>query len=391
VGRSRRFGVGSPVSSRDVAAAARVSQTTVSRVINGSASVRPDTRDRVEREMARLGYIPNAAARSLITRRTRLLGLVVSNITNGFYPEIIDAITSCALEHGYTVVVGSAGERPESQATYLRLLAEQRVDGMILTSTLSGDATELQRLMRAGLPIVLANRVRDDLPLDGVSLDNDGAGFAAAQHLIEHGRRALAYVGGRPQTATNRGRRAGFDRALAAAGLVPIPVDARDAAFTREYGYEATALLLAAADEDARLRPDAIVAADDTVALGCLDALAEAGVGVPDEIALVGFDDIPAASLRSVWLTTVSTAARAMGTRAVELLIERIRGGAEAPRRREVLPAHLIVRGTCGDHAAAPDPVLEALPTESAQPPSARARRPRRRHPTVATPTGGRS
>jgi LacI family transcriptional regulator len=245
--------------------------------------------------------------------------------------------------------------------------------------------------MRAGLPIVLANRVRDDLPLDGVSLDNEGAGFAAAQHLIEHGRRALAYVGGRPQTATNRGRRAGFERALAAARLTPIPVDGQDAAFTREHGYEATARLLAAAEEDARLRPDAIVAADDTVALGCLDALAEAGIAAPGEIALVGFDDIPAASLRSVWLTTVSTAARAMGTRAVELLIERIRGGVDAPARREVLPARLVLRGTCGDHAAAPDVVPEAPPLETAHPPSARARGPRRRRPSVAAPTGGRS
>jgi LacI family transcriptional regulator len=368
------------VSSRDVAAAARVSQSTVSRVINGSVNVRPDTRARVEREMARLGYIPNAAARSLITRRTRLLGLVVSNITNGFYPEIIDAITSCALEHGYTVVVGSAGERPESQSMYLRLLAEQRVDGMILTSTLSGHATELQRLMRAGLPIVLANRVRQDLPLDGVSLDNLGAGLAATQHLIEHGRRAIAYVGGRPQTATDQGRRAGYEQALAAAGREPVPVPGPGGAFTREHGYEATRRLLLA-DQP---RPDAILAADDTVALGVLDALAEAGVAVPAQVAVVGFDDIPAASLRSVWLTTVSTAARAMGTRAVELVIERIRSGPGPAPVREVLPARLIVRGTCGEHAPehappVPEPEIRSLPAR------------RRRITPVAAPTGGRS
>jgi LacI family transcriptional regulator len=381
VGRSRRSGVGSPVSSRDVAAAARVSQSTVSRVINGSSNVRPDTRARVEREMGRLGYIPNAAARSLITRRTRLLGLVVSNITNGFYPEIIDAITTCALEHGYTVVVGSAGERPESQSMYLRLLAEQRVDGVILTSTLSGDATELQRLRRAGLPIVLANRVRDDLPLDGVSLDNAGAGAAAARHLIELGRRAIAYVGGRAQTATDQGRRAGFERALAAAGLEPVPVTSHGGAFTREHGYEATRQLLLAGDGS---RPDAIVAADDTVALGCLDALAEADVAVPAEVAVVGFDDIPAASLRSVWLTTVSTAARAMGTRAVELVIERIRSGPGPEPVRELLPARLIVRGTCGHHV--PEPPAPALQLQARPGPPGR-----RRTTPVAAPTGGRS
>ena len=160
MGRSRRSGVGSPVSSRDVAAAARVSQSTVSRVINGSDNVRPATRARVEREMARLGYIPNAAARSLITRRTRLLGLVVSNITNGFYPEIIDAITSCALEHGYTVVVGSAGERAESQSMYLRLLrrAARRRDDPDLDAVGRRHRAPAPRALRA------ADRAREPRP-----------------------------------------------------------------------------------------------------------------------------------------------------------------------------------------------------------------------------------
>lgn len=367
---------GGPINSREVAAAARVSQSTVSRVVNGSANVRPETRARVEREMAALGYIPNAAARSLITRRTRMLGLVVSNITNGFYPEIIDAITSCALEQGYAVVVGSAGERPESQAAYLRLMAEQRVDGLILTSTLIGDARDLAALVRTGLPIVLANRVRDDLPVDGVSLDNLGAGEVATRHLIEHGRRAIAYIGGQAETATDRGRRAGYERALHQARLAPLPVPDAPGAFTREHGYAATWRLL-----EARNHPDGIVAADDTIALGCLDALAEAGVDVPGDVSVVGFDDIPAASLRAVWLTSVSTAARQMGTRAVELLLDRLRGS-NGPPRREVLPADLVVRGTCGQHEV-PAPSTHPLPL-----PSRRTARPQAR---VPVPMGGRS
>ena len=369
--------LGAPINSRDVAAAARVSQSTVSRVINGSANVRPETRIRVEREMAALGYIPNAAARSLITRRTQMLGLVVSNITNGFYPEIIDAITSCALEQGYTVVVGSAGERPESQAAYLRLMAEQRVDGLILTSTLFGDARDLAALVRTGLPIVLANRVRADLPVDGVSLDNIGAGDVATRHLIEHGRRAIAYIGGQAETATDQGRRAGYERALREARLAPFPVPYAPGAFTRDHGHDATRRLL-----EARHRPDGIVAADDTIALGCLDALAEAGVDVPGEVSVVGFDDIPAASLRAIWLTTVSTAAREMGTRAVELLLDRLRGTAEAPRR-EVLPAELVIRGTCGPH--------EPPATHPTHQPSLSSRRAARQRASVPVPVGGRS
>lgn len=329
---------------------------------------------RVEREMAALGYIPNAAARSLITRRTQMLGLVVSNITNGFYPEIIDAITSCALEHGYTVLVGSAGERPESQAAYLRLMAEQRVDGVILTSTLFGDASDLAALVRTGLPIVLANRVRAGLPVDGVSLDNIAAGEVATNHLIEHGRSAIAYVGGQAETATDQGRRAGYERALRAARLPPFAVPYVPGAFTREHGYDATRRLL-----EARRLPDGIVAADDTIALGCLDALAEAGADVPGQVSVVGFDDIPAASLRPVWLTTVSTAAREMGTRAVELLLERLRGRSEPPRR-DVLPAEIVIRGTCGPHEA---------PHPSPRQTSLSSRRPARQHARVPALIGG--
>ena len=372
--RSRPVQASSPISSRDVAAAAQVSQSTVSRVINGRTNVRPETRERVEREMAKLGYIPNAAARSLITRRTNLLGLVISNITNGFFPEIIDAITSAALEQGYTVVVGSAGERPESQAGFLRLLAQQRVDGIILTTTVTGIADELQALVRAGLPIVLANRIPDGVAIDGVALDNAGAGRLVTEHVIGHGRHSIAYIEGRADSATGRQRRHGFERAMRDAGLRPHPTPDRHGEFTRGHGYEQTRALLAAPE-----RPDAIVAADDTIALGCLDALAEAGVSVPGDVAVVGVDDIPAAGLRAVWLTTVSTSARRMGTRAVELLLDRIRGGAPAKARREILPARLIIRGSCGDH---PEPATP-LPI----------RRPRaaERRSALATPAGGRT
>jgi LacI family transcriptional regulator len=246
---------------------------------------------------------------------------------------------------------------------------------VILTSTLFGDARELEALVRSGLPIVLANRVRDDLPVDGIALDNEGGGHLATRHLIGHGRRSIAYIGGRAETATDEGRRSGYLRALEEADLAPHLVPQRLGLFTREHGYESTRTLLAGP------RPDAILAADDTIAFGCLDALAEAGVRVPEEISVVGFDDIPAASLRSISLTTVSTAARTMGTRAVELLLERLQGTFTGAPRREVLRARLVVRATCGDH---PSPVR-------------RPRRPFRqsrvatRRPSIAAPAGGRS
>jgi LacI family transcriptional regulator len=338
-----------PINSRDVAAAAGVSQSTVSRVLNQSAAVRDETRRRVEAAIERLAYVPNAAARSLITRHTRQLGLVVSNITNGFYPEIIAAITSAALEQGYTVVVGSAGEREGSQTAYLKLLAEQRVDGAILTSTLLGDAPDLARLADSGLPIVLVNRTRADLPLDSVGLDNVEAGRLATGHLVAHGCRRIAFVGGRVDTPTNRDRQAGYRAALAA---VKLPVDeslVNDGQYTWASGYERTRDLLAGAAFDA------IVAADDTVALGCLDALADVGLAVPGSVAVVGFDDIAAASLRAISLTTIGTSARQMGEEATTLLLDRIRRREVGPPRRIVLAPRLIVRHSCGTHGAGTD------------------------------------
>ena len=343
VGRARRRRDG--VNSHEVARLAGVSQATVSRVINGHLAVRGETRRRVEEAMQALGYVPNAAARSLITHQTQLLGLVVSNITNGFYPEIIEAITARAVDEGYTVILGSAGERAASQARYLRLLAEQRVDGVILTSTLLGDAPDIESLVEAGLPIVLANRARSDLPIDSVALDNEAAGLAATRHLIEHGRHAIAFVGGRPDSPTDRDRFAGYEAAHREAGMAVQSVLVSHGEFTREFGYHQTLEL-------ARFGAvDGIVAGDDTIALGCLDALADAGLSVPSDVSVIGFDDIPAASLRRISLSTISGSAREMGTGALALLLERIAGTATDSPRRVVLPANLILRGSCGLHS----------------------------------------
>lgn len=350
------------VNSRDVAAQAGVSQSTVSRVINGRPNVRPETRARVEQALAVLGYVPNAAARSLITHRTRLLGLVVSNITNGFYPEIIEAITSRALEAGYTVMLGSAGERVASQAAYLRLLAEHRAEGVILTSTLLGDVSDLEALARSGLVIALANRTRDDLALDSVGLDNVGAGRAATSHLLNHGRCRVAYIGGHPDAPTDRDRFLGYAAALREAELALDEGLVAHGEFTRAFGYDSARALLASG------WPDAIVAGDDTIALGVLNAAADAGLRVPDDVAVVGFDDIPAASVRSIWLTTISAAARDMGEIVLSMVLDRITGRFTGPTRRVVLRPELIVRGSCGRHPS-------VVPSVAAQLAGAMARR----------------
>ena len=208
----------------------------------------------------------------------------------------------------------------------------------------------MRRLAASGLAIVLANRRRDDLPVDSVALDNTNAARLAVAHLAEHCRRRIAYVGGRLDAATDRDRFAGYLDGLAAHGLEVDQALVSHGEFTHAFGYDQTCRLLDTTT------PDAIVAGDDTVALGCLDALAERGVRVPGDVAVIGFDDIPAAGLRGIWLTTVSSSARDMGWIALSLLLDRTSGRYAGLPRRVVLPPRLIVRGSCGVHAAEGSP-----------------------------------
>jgi LacI family transcriptional regulator len=328
------------VNSWDIARAAGVSQSTVSRVVNGHSGVRAATRARVLAAIARLGYVPNAGARALITGRTRLIGLVVSNITNAFYPEVIQEIGRAALERGYNVILCNTEESAELQSEYVQLLIQHRVAGVIMTSSLPESRDVIETISGGGFPIVQINRVIDDLPLDSVTIDNVAGGRAATRHLLELGHTGIAYVGGLPNSTTNRDRLRGHREAMSEAGRSELVVT-RD--FTRETSRRLMAEVLGT--------PGAVTAAvcaDDTVAFGCLDAIADAGLSVPEDVALIGFDDVPMASLRAVSLTTVPQPAAAMGRAAVELLIERITGPYHGPPRRIVFPAQLIHRRSCG-------------------------------------------
>lgn len=333
------------VNSRHVAAAAGVAQSTVSRVFNEHPKVKPETRARVLAAAELLGYVPNAAARSLIRSRTDLLGLLVSNITDAYVPALIDAVTATAFERGYTVIIGSVQERTDLQTAYLRMLATRRVEGAILTSGLIGSADEIRPLVERGLRVVLANREIDGLDVDAVVFDNVAAARLATEHLVGHGRRRIAFVGGRPDAVTTRDRVDGERRALADSGLI---ADARLEAlgsYTTAFGYEATLALL-----NGDLPPDGIVAADDTVAVGCLDAIADAGLRVGIDVSVVGFGDQPIASVRAVGLTTVRASAHDIGRTAADLLIDRATGVLDGPPTRIVLPHELIVRSSCGPH-----------------------------------------
>ncbi len=332
------------INSRDVAAAAGVAQSTVSRVLSGHPTVRPETRDKVLAAAAALGYVPSAAARDLRGGRTDLLGLLVSNITDAYVPALIEAVSTTAFERGYTVIIGSVQERADLQSAYLRMLMERRVEGAILTSGLIDSAPQIQPLMDRGLRVVLANREIDGLAADAVVFDNAAAARLATSHLVEHGRKHIAFVGGRPDAATTRDRLAGFQAALTAAGRAGSSDLIRTGSYTTAFGYEAATELLAADGVDA------IVAADDTVAIGCLDAVTDRGLRAGADIAVIGFGDQPSSSIRSVGLSTVQASAELLGRTAATLLIDRAEGALAGPLVREVLPHALIARSSCGPH-----------------------------------------
>jgi LacI family transcriptional regulator len=334
----------SVVTSRDVAVAAGVAQSTVSRALNEHPSVRPDTRARVRAAADRLGYIPNAAARSLIRSRTNLVGLLVSNVMDAYVPELIDAVTAAAFERGYTIIIGSVQERPDLQLAYLRMLAEHQVAGAIVTSGLLGSADAIRPFLQRGLPMVLANREIEGIETDAVVFDNAAAARLATSHILSHQRERVAFVGGRPDAATTRDRVIGFRGALEDHGVESAGV--RLGSYTRDFGYEATTSLLREG-----IGPDGLVAADDTVAIGCLDAIADEGLSVGTDVAVIGFGDQPAASMRSVSLSTVGASARALGRASFELLVDRLEGRVDGPRRRVVLGHELVLRTSCGEHA----------------------------------------
>ncbi|MCW2898274.1 MAG: LacI family transcriptional regulator [Streptosporangiaceae bacterium] len=334
-------------SSKDIAREANVSQSTVSRVIHDSARISQATRERVLAAMDKLGYSPNAAARTLITGRSNFIGLVVSNITNPFYPEVIESIVGIAAQHGYNVLLCNTQEDRDLQASYLDLLIEHQIDGAILTSTLIDGQEALAKVHMDQIPVVMVNRTAAGVSADAVRIDNFEAGRVVAAHLADLGHTELGFIGGLEVTSTNRARMKGFRQGLGERGIELRADRILHGQFTRDSGYRLATRLIAAPD-----RPTALFCADDIVAFGTIDAVMDAGLRVPEDVAIVGVDDVPAASLRQVGLTTVRQPAAEMGRRAFNLLLERIEGVTGAEPVEIVLRPQLIVRRTSG----APEP-----------------------------------
>lgn len=333
---AERRSVNKRVTSHEVARQAGVSQSTVSRALAGDPRLSEATRLRVLEAARSLGYKPNAIARSLITKRTNIVGLVASNMANPFYPLVLEAFTQHLHNLGWRVLLFTAGSREDVDDLLPTVLAYQ-VDGLIiLTATLSSLMAEEVR--RRGIPVVLFNRYVSDSGVSAVSCDNLNGGRMVADLLLDAGHTRLAYVAGRENASTNRDRRRGFLERLAERGVEHCQQESGD--FTYEGGFSAALRLL-----DSPHPPEAIFCANDISALGALDAARKLEVRVPEELSVVGFDDIPMAAWSAYNLTTVGQPREQMIEATVRLLMERIENP-HLPGVLEFIPGVLVKRQT---------------------------------------------
>jgi LacI family transcriptional regulator len=350
------------VNSKEIAARAGVSQATVSRVINDRSNVSDATRRRVRAVIEELGYVPDAGARGLVTQRTNRIGLIVSDILNPFYPELVESVEQFARQSGYTVLLCNTQRDSTNDQIYARFLIEQRVAGVLFPSVTPRSNAPLQ-FAQAEIPCVFMNRYLRDLPLPCVLTDNEGGAYKMTEHLVGLGHTQIAFVRGLPDTTTSQDRELGCRRCLIENGLQVDESLLEQGDYTRSGAYAATLRLL-----HKRRPPTAIFCANDYMAFGALDAAADLQVEVPHSLSIVGFDNIALSSMHAISLTTVEQPAADMARRAMEILLSLIEGRA-SPRQSwvELYEAKLVVRGT-SDRPPARKPGKEVLRHDKYQP-----------------------
>lgn len=325
------------VTSLDVARLAGVSQSAVSRVFTPGASASAATRDRVMKAAATLGYRPNTLARAMITGRSRIIGLVVADLDNQFYPVALELFSRALQEKGYQVLVFLAGNTNDSVAPMVQSLMDYQVDGIITASVaMSNDLTT--RCDAAGIPVVMFNRSQDDDRLSSVTSDNHAGGRLVAGFLASGGHERIAYITGWQGASTGRDRMAGFLEGLAEHGLEPVAM--ADGMHNRDRASELAREMFSGPD-----RPDAVFAGNDYMAFAVMDVLRfELGLSVPGDVSVVGFDDVPLASWPAYDLTTIRQPVKRMVNATVEALLSCIEGD-NAPTNLRI-PGALMLRGS---------------------------------------------
>lgn len=328
----------------DVARRAHVSLATTSRVLSGTGFVSDDLRQRVLTAATDLNYTPDGIARSMAKGHTRTLGLVVADITSSFFNQVARGVEDMGRAQGYSVVLCNADEDLSKEQDYLSMLREKRVDGILLAPS-SGDIAHVQRLADAGVKLALLDRGIPALGLPSVQVDNVGGMYQATEYLLGLGHRRIAMVVGDLAITTARQRLQGFTAALEAARVplnpdLLIPVRPH-----QDGGYDAARQIW-----KFRSRPTAIISWGDVTTTGVLLALRDCDAHIPEDVSVIGFDDVPLFSLLAHPLTAIAQPAYEVGQRACDLLLRMIRDDAPLPlaESQVILPTQFLIRASCG-------------------------------------------
>ena len=326
---------------QDVARLAGVAPITVSRVLNNSGYASTETRARVEAAIDTLGYVPNTLARGLRSKRTNTLALVMTDITNPFFTLIARGVEDAASASGYTVIYCNTDEALEEEEKYIKILVQKQVDGILLVPA-SGNAGPIHFLQTNEIPFVLIDRSLSDTSVDLIRCNSEQGAYELISHLINVGHRGIITITGPRQVSTSQERASGYLRAMTEAALEDF-MQVYYGSFTQASGYELTRQALALEP-----RPTAIFGANNFISIGVLKALRDAGLRVPEDISIVGFDDLPESMLIDPVLTVAAQPAYEMGRQATGLLLNRISGNNTGDFQEIVLPTQMILRASSG-------------------------------------------
>jgi LacI family transcriptional regulator len=338
----------------DVAKRAGVSSMTVSRVVNGSPLVSPETRARVEEALAETGYMPNTLARSLRSKRTDTIALLLPDMTNPFFMTLAQGVESAVREAGVTMILANSDEKEDEELRLIRVLLQRQVDGLLVVP--AGVGTAGGRLCQEqGVPLVHVDRRTEHHDVDVVRADSETGSLELGRLLVSLGHRHMAILTGPSSVLMAVDRATGFRRAVVGEAGLPEP-RVIHGAFAIDSGR-------GMATEAMRTtpRPTALFAANNFIALGVLHALKELGLRVPEDVAVVGFDDLPEAMVIFPFLTVAAQPAFEIGRQGVSMLLDRLADPAR-PRREVILPTRLVVRESSGGQMGLPSDVISGNP-----------------------------
>jgi LacI family transcriptional regulator len=340
----RKARKGAAVRMKDIARDLGLSTVTISKALRGHPDISEKTRKRVEKRTEELNYQPNFAARALITGRTWTIGLVVPDLLHPFFAQIAKAISAEIRGHGYGLIITSSEEDPELERREIEQLLARRVDAMVIASA-QRTGESFRRIEEQRIPYILIDRKFAHLAASFVGVDDEAVGQLATNHLIEQGCRRVAHIRG-PETSTALGRLEGFKRALAGHGRAPLPehivcIGTSGDDRGEPGGYEAAMKLLGLDP-----RPDGIFCFNDPIALGAMRAILDAGLRIPEDIAVVGCGNVLYSDFLRVPLTSIDQDSSAIGRHAAELALSMVGAQGMAPPRTELVSPRLVVRAS---------------------------------------------